>query len=411
MVAWQALPAVFPSQGKNIGGLETAAWQFAVGLARQSDWHVQFVVRSPTKRRRCVVDGVELIPVTDRWLAMRRQVSQCIDVPARRITRWRPRLLWQIPLLACSWPLRPRDVTGFQPDPRLRAIDSDVWVAWGVSRESAAVISTAQATAKPAVLMIRSAADLSAAFAGDEADTTSPYGEPPEACRHAITQASTIVCQAAYQQRLLEQRFGRSGELIRNGIDLQVWQPQDRSTDEVLWVGRYETFHKRIDQAIAIARTCPDIPFRLIANASDANTEAAVRADLPANVTLTDYVPHDQMPAMFAAARVFLSTGSAAYEGFPNVLLQAAATATPIVSLEDFDDFIVRSQSGIVCGPNGQAAAAAIQQFWNRTRTLDAAHVRDYLQQHHDRPRVIDQLACLLAGVVEPEDFAHSAGR
>lgn len=404
IVAWQALPAVFPDEGRNIGGLETAAWQFATGLAGRTDWNVQFVVRADHNRQDTVVDGVRVISVTDRWLAIRRNVAKCIDVPARRITRFQISLFWQVPLLAVTWPWRSRDVTGFSADPRLSSIESDVWIAMGVSRESAAVVSTATVQAKPSLLMIQSAADLSEAFAAGTSQTLSPYGESPAACRQAIEQATVIVCQAAYQQRLLQSRFGREGALVRNAIDLEHWRAAaDNAAKQdpyVLWIGRFETFHKRIDQAIEIARRCPQIPFRLVANSSDDDVERSVRASLPDNVTLLEYVPHDQMPAMFAGAGVFLSTGAAQYEGFPNVLLQAAATNTPIVSLEDFDAFIETAGSGIVVGANHDRAADAISEIFDGKRTIDHQSVRAYLEQHHSRPKVIEQLTEVMRAIV-----------
>ncbi len=402
IVAWQALPAVFPDAGRNVGGLETAAWQFATGLAQHGDWNVQLVVRSDRSRPATLVDGVRVISITDRWLAIRRSVAKCIDVPGRRLTRFSLNLFWQVPLLALTWPWRSRDVSGFDADPRLLPIDSDVWIAMGVSRESAAVISTATAQGRPSLLMIRSAADLSEAFALGSPESTSAYGESPQACRHAIEHATTVVCQAVYQQRLLQDRFGREGTLVRNAIDLKTWRTATAPEQPayVLWIGRFETFHKRIDQAIEIARRCPQIPFRLVANTSDDDVERSVRASLPDNVTLRDYVPHDQMPPMFAGARVFLSTGAAEYEGFPNVLLQAAATNTPIVSLEDFDQFIETTVSGIVVGADHDRAADAIHEFFAGKRSIEHPFVQDYLERYHSQAKVIEQLTEVLRAIV-----------
>ncbi|KAA5543704.1 hypothetical protein FYK55_10955 [Roseiconus nitratireducens] len=46
VVAWQAMPAVFPQSGRGVGGLETAAWTFAKGLAQRTDWSPAMVFRS-----------------------------------------------------------------------------------------------------------------------------------------------------------------------------------------------------------------------------------------------------------------------------------------------------------------------------------------------------------------------------
>lgn len=47
-VVWQALPAIVPTLGRNIGGLETRAWNFAKLLANSSHWEVFFLLPTST---------------------------------------------------------------------------------------------------------------------------------------------------------------------------------------------------------------------------------------------------------------------------------------------------------------------------------------------------------------------------
>ncbi len=68
-----------------------------------------------------------------------------------------------------------------------------------------------------------------------------------------------------------------------------------------------------------------------------------------------------QCPHNIMGADVLLATGSQAYEGFPNVLLQAAAAETPIVSLQDFDGFLNASSAGNVCQDDIDQAAQCIE--------------------------------------------------
>ena len=58
------------------------------------------------------------------------------------------------------------------------------------------------------------------------------------------------------------------------------------------------------------------------------------------------FVPHEQLPAYYGAADVFLMTS--AYEGIPRVLMEASATGLPLVA---FDRVGVREV--IVDGENG----------------------------------------------------------
>lgn len=392
IVAWQALPAVFPELGSGVGGIETSAWMFAKSLSGRCGLNAMLVLRSNGKLSPKQVEGVAIHADVDPWMKMRRDVAQCIDVSNRRLRRFRHDLFWKIPLLVLSWPFRTRDPKPMQPDPRLTDLDPDLWVAMGVNAESAGVIATAKFQNKPSVLMIRSGADLDPKFC-DEELFFSPYGERSDACCFALQQADYIVCQTEMQRGALKAHFSRDACLVRNPIDACMWRsetPLERRG--VLWVGRYENFAKRIGLVLEIARRCPELPFTLIANPDDPDVESEVRENLPANVELIDYVPFTKMPERFASAEVFLSTSSSAAEGFPNVLLQATASGTPIVSLEDFDGYLCESGSGVVAGQI-DVASEVLKEFVSGKRMIDWNRANDFLQQHHEVENVMHDFA------------------
>lgn len=385
LVAWRALPAVYPEWGQAIGGLETRAWLLARGLAgTRSVEPSLFVELDRHVRVASEREGVRLRTSKNVWRRIRADVSRHLDLSdGIRLKRFTPSLLWQVPLLAITKPWRPDDPQPISVDDRLADEMPDVWCAFGVNGDSARVIATAGKQNKPAVLFLGSNADIDERLAGDE-DFINKYGDRCDVCRFAIRRATKIVCQSAWQQQALLDRFGIEGVLIRNPIDVNAWQSSPEAKGRyVLWIGRHDDFHKRVPLAIEAARKCPDIPFVLVANRHDAEVEEAVRRDVPANVELRDYVPFSEMPAVFSEARVFLSTGDPAFEGFPNVLLQAAASGTPVVSLEDFDQFLSQSQAGVLAD-SVDALPAAIQAAWSQTgKSLDEAVAR-YLKQHHD---------------------------
>ncbi len=109
----------------------------------------------------------------------------------------------------------------------------------------------------------------------------------------------------------------------------------------------------------------------------------------PKNVELCDRVDFDAMPAQYHGCRCLLATGSQAYEGFPNVLLQAAAAETPIVSLQDFDGFLNASGAGNVCKDNIDQAAQCIEAILCHQLQIDRQRVNDYLMKNHSS-RVIE---------------------
>ncbi len=401
IVAWQALPAIFPNQGRNMGGLELGAWTTAKILAERQ-LGSQIVVRAPNSGHSAHREGVDVIALSDPREYIRRNVSSCVEVnDGVRLKRFSIRLLWQIPYLAITWPWRVRDPQPMQPDPRLESITTDAWITLGTSRESAGVIATAIEQNKPSLLMLMSNADVDPAYKSDT-QSRNAYGEIAEHCLFAIKNATTIVCQTNYQQRMLQQHFQRDGVVIPTSIDPLPWQSATVNTgDYVLWVGRYDTFHKRPRLAIEIARRLPEIPFVMVVNLSDPAVHDEIVATLPDNVELVDYVAAEEMPSMFGRSRLFLSTGSADYEGFPRVLLQATAAGKPIVSLDDFDGFIRASRAGTVTGCDVEEAAREITLYWNQSDRCDQIFATQFLLDHHTNDAIGKRLENALINALE----------
>ena len=71
-------------------------------------------------------------------------------------------------------------------------------------------------------------------------------------------------------------------------------------------------------------------------------------ATAPKNLRLVPGLPIQETAPLFARHRVFALTSLA--EGFPNVLLQAARSGTPVVSLcVDPEDLISSNKAGFAC--------------------------------------------------------------
>ena len=155
--------------------------------------------------------------------------------------------------------------------------------------------------------------------------------------------------------------------------------------------------------AIEAARRLPEIPFVMIANSGDDEVERTIRASLPTNVTLVDYVPHDQMPSRFHQARLFLSTGSAEHEGFPNILLEAAAAGVPTVAMSDFDNFLLESDSGVAAEENIDVLVQRLRWLWTDREQWrrHASAGRRFVQERHHPQRIVDAFVGAVKGLVE----------
>ena len=92
IVALNAWPAVQPSGGRQVGGMETNAWTMARSLAAELSTEVTLVVRHTRSIPNAPVEGVRIVPVIERLRGLRQRVSQTVEVmdhfPWIRPRRW-----------------------------------------------------------------------------------------------------------------------------------------------------------------------------------------------------------------------------------------------------------------------------------------------------------------------------------
>lgn len=412
LVALHALPAIRPAENRPVGGTETRAWLLARGLADVEETAVRFVVRSGRSMEPFVEQNVQVLPRSDRLYSLYESVGHCLQkqphFPWLKLRHFHPRLLWQVPVLAAARLLGVGGKDPRRPDFFYQQISTDVFCTFGVQANSARVIASAHAAGKPAVLMIGSDGDLDPRYT-PQSGYVSQYGDRAEVCHWILQQADVVVTQTPQQQQMLQERFGRTGELLANPIDLADW---DRRKDAplpaglrggldryALWVGRAEPLHKRPQLLLELARRCPDVDFLMILNPREALLEQQIRDERPGNVQIVTSVPYDLMPALFARAAVFVSTS--ALEGFPNVFLQAAAAGVPIASLEVGATFLQASAAGECTAGDMDRLAEVVRRCWaSPSSGTETETARRYLQEHHDLARQATRLREILRGAL-----------
>ncbi len=419
IVALNAFPAIEPSQGGGIGGLETFAWNLARGLAVGEADQILFLVRSEHPIVTRVYQKVHVDFIHEPFRAIRQSVSKALEIESwkklPRIKNWDLSLTWKIPTLAIRKLFFPRYSEEQAISLAISRFAPELLLTLGVNQTSASLGEIAQALGIPILLWLQSNADLAPQLF-ESGQFVDRYGVRSEHAQQCIRLCRNIICQTETQRLLLQQiepNFPHTlsqpirTTCIPNPVETKVFHPGESPFHErrgVLWIGRADRFHKRPLIAIEIAKRCPDIPFSMIVNPGDDDVYQEINNSKPPNVSLIDFVPSSEIPERMRNAWIFLSTGSAAYEGFPNVLLEASASGTPIVSLEDFDGFLNRSHGGFSSDGNLDSLVQFILRLVespSQWRELGSSAI-EYVQNHHDLSTVVERFRneAILAAVV-----------
>ena len=191
-------------------------------------------------------------------------------------------------------------------------------------------------------------------FIASSADLWEPYGKVEGPLKWlfplGIRLAHAVVCRSVEQQDRLRDQYGRTGVLIRTGHPRPP--TRDASRSHVLWVGRGNPL-KQPEIFLDLAARMPQHRFLMVVAHEDAHLDllqrVRARAAMLSNLDLYEDVPWSEIDACFARARIFVNTST--HEGFPNTFVQAALSATPVVSLlVDPDGLLGKQQIGVCAG-------------------------------------------------------------
>jgi glycosyltransferase involved in cell wall biosynthesis len=296
------------------------------------------------------------------------------------------------------------------PDPFYESLPADVMLAFGVNAVSATVIASAGARGSPSLLFLESDADLDARHTPGS-DYVNPYGERGDVCAYVLRETTAIVAQSPRQQHMLRERFGRDAVVLPNPIDVDDWRRRAGLASRAraalpdryaLWIGRFDRFHKRPLELLNVARICPEVSFVMVLAGGEADVERELRAECSPNVRMVPSVPFEEMPAVMAGARLLVSTSSAAFEGAPNVFLQAATLGLPIASLEADPGLMAAAGCGATTAADPVRLADLVRRLWvdDALHQQWAVNGRRYAETTHDAGVIARDLRAMVGSLV-----------
>ncbi len=213
----------------------------------------------------------------------------------------------------------------------------------------------------------------------------------------ALTQADAVIAVSgeladrARELGVAEQRLKQ----IPNGVDSDLFQPGTRTPGEggwrLIYSGRYDPA-KGLDellQALAGLRAeGRDVHLDLVGGGATALTQAyperAAQLGVADRVRFIDEVPLEQMPAILAAADVFVLPSYS--EGLPLSLLEAFACGLPVVTTRcGGPEEVVDPSVGRLAEPRDvQGLQGALAATLDNYGSYDRGHIRRYAEQRFD---------------------------
>jgi glycosyltransferase involved in cell wall biosynthesis len=161
--------------------------------------------------------------------------------------------------------------------------------------------------------------------------------------------------------------------VIYNGVDINKFKPRsdraelrrefglEQEKKIVLFVGRL--YHRKgletlLSSIPPVLQQFSDVKFAISGTGfkkkEESLRELAKELNIEEHVTFLGYVPDEKLPDLYAASDIFVLP--AIYENFPFAILEAQATALPVISTEvgGIPEFLVDNENGFLIDPGDQ---------------------------------------------------------
>jgi len=182
--------------------------------------------------------------------------------------------------------------------------------------------------------------------------------------KFGLTNADLIFTQNSQHQQILKEKFHRESIVLKNVLTIPA-RDVNQKRESVLWVASSQPL-KQPEMFLQLARDFSSEKFVMIMPPHAHNQALAEKiteeAEAISNLTLLGKVPFEQITEYYGQAKVLVSTST--FEGFPNTFVQAAASATPILSLGvNPDNFLDKEKCGFCAGGDYKKMATQLSEI------------------------------------------------
>jgi teichuronic acid biosynthesis glycosyltransferase TuaC len=179
-----------------------------------------------------------------------------------------------------------------------------------------------------------------------------------------------ITVSAALRDLLLELGVAPGKvRVLRNGVDLATFAPRDRALARHAWQISAPTIlsvghlieRKGLDLVIEALPALPGVRLLIVGDGPERGRleRLAQRLSVADRVRFTGVVPHERLAELYSAADALVLASNR--EGWPNVVLEALACATPVVATRVWGtpEIVTESEAGLLLDERTPAAIAA----------------------------------------------------
>ena len=163
-------------------------------------------------------------------------------------------------------------------------------------------------------------------------------------------------------------RLGGDAVVVANGLDVDAFASADPANGlpegrRVLWVGRLDRqkgFGVALRAFEVVLRSSPDAVLVVAGDGAERGLVDGLNALARERVEMLGVVPHDRLPAYYAAADVFVSP-AIGQESFGYVLVEAMAAGVPLVATDiaGYREVVRDGVEGLLVPPRDADALAA----------------------------------------------------
>ncbi len=232
---------------------------------------------------------------------------------------------------------------------------------------------------------------------------------PYSRAKHKITlygqrQAAAVVVQSSRQVELARERL-RNGQILERIPSFANMAEPRVDAESFVWASRIVSYKQPLE-LLRLARELPDARFTMI-NAVGADDDHALAGQVESeaaaldNLELTGPLRREEVLAHLDRATAVVSTS--AWEGMPNIFLEAWARSVPALSLAFDPDGLISDRSlGIAAEGSWERFAEGAGSLWSdpELRSRLGANGRAYLEQTHSPAAVGDRWETLLEEVM-----------